>query len=146
LNLKLLEELGSGQPQNDSGGWVREMSMAEQTSEPPVITCTLAPTDLKARLAAIAELNAAALVSHRRDDLRLVLIYAAVAREQVVSMVRGERACCGFLTFEIGEERGGVRVTIDAPESARDAAESVFESFRSKTTNQVDCKCCGTVS
>jgi hypothetical protein len=56
--------------------------MGEQTSEPP----------------AIAELNAATLVSHRRDDLRLELTYAAAAREQVESMVRGEQACCAFLT------------------------------------------------
>jgi hypothetical protein len=72
--------------------------MGEQTSEPPAIACTLPPAEFKARLTAIAELNAAALVSHRRDDLRLELTYAAAAREQVESMVRGEQACCAFLT------------------------------------------------
>jgi hypothetical protein len=122
------------------------MSMAEETSEPPAIACTLAPADFKARLTAIAELNAAALVSHRRDDLRLELIYAAAAREQVVSMVRGEQACCAFLTFDVHEENGDIRVVIEAPEDAREAAEIVFEPFRSKTARQAGCSCCGPAS
>lgn len=120
--------------------------MAEQTSEPPAIACTLAPADFKARLAAIAELNAAALVSHRRDDLRLELTYAAAAREQVVSMVRGEQTCCAFLTFDIREEDDGVHVIIEAPENAREAAETVFEPFRSKPARQAGCGCCGPAS
>ena len=41
--------------------------MGEQTSEPPAVACTLAPADFRA---AIAKLNVAAMVSHRRDDLR----------------------------------------------------------------------------
>jgi len=59
--------------------------MAKQSSEPVAITCTLAPADFKARLGAIARLNAIALLSHRRGDLRLELTYATAARSRSAS-------------------------------------------------------------
>jgi hypothetical protein len=99
--------------------------------------------DFQARVAWIAELNAAALQSHRSDDLRLELAYAASAREQVLQMVRGEQACCAFLAFEVSDEPGLVRVTIQAPEAARDVAETVFEPFQSKKGVQESCSCRG---
>jgi hypothetical protein len=45
--------------------------------EPPVIACTLSTGDLETRLAWIAELNRTALLSERRDGLRLELTYVA---------------------------------------------------------------------
>lgn len=120
--------------------------MAEHTSEPPAIACMLAPAEFRARRTAIAELNDAALLTRRRDDMRLELTYAAVARERVVGMVRGEQACCGFLTFDIHEENGGIRVVIEAPEAAREAVETIFEPFRSKTARQTGCGCRGVAS
>lgn len=120
--------------------------MTKHTPEPPAIACTLAPADFEARLAEIAELNDAALLAHRRDGLRLELVYATTARERVVGMVRGEQACCGFLTFDISEEEVGIRVVIEAPEAARAMAESIFEPFRSKTPRQTGCGCCEGVS
>jgi hypothetical protein len=119
------------------------MNMVERVGEPPAIACTLGPADFKARLATIAALNSAALLSHRRDDLRLELVYAVKARAQVLEMVRSEQACCAFLTFEIRDEAGGVHVIIEAPEGAREAAETVFEPFRSKAVSQAACPCCG---
>jgi hypothetical protein len=115
--------------------------VTKHTPEPPAIACTLAPADFESRLAEIAELNSAALLAHRRD-LRLEIIYAATARARVVGMFRGEQACCGFLTFDIRAEKGGIRVVIEAPEAARATAESVFEPFRSKTLRQTGCGCC----
>jgi len=103
---------------------------AEQSDAAPV-ACTLGAGDLKARIAAIADLNHRALRGHRRDDLRLELTYAADAREAVLAMVRGEQACCGFLAFEVNDERDAVRVVIRAPERAREAADIVFAAFLS---------------
>jgi hypothetical protein len=119
--------------------------MTDLQREPEPIACSLGAGDFQARVAWIAELNAAALQSHRRDDLRLELTYAASASEQVLQMVRGEQACCAFLTFEVRDEPGLVRVTIQAPEAAREAAETVFEPFQSKTGVE-SCSCCGTAT
>jgi hypothetical protein len=107
--------------------------MTDQPSAPALAACTLEAGDFKARLAWIAELNKSSLRDHRRDDLRLELVYAADARDRVLQMVSGEQACCAFLKFEVRDEPGAVRVIIDAPEAAREAAETVFEQFRSRT-------------
>ena len=123
--------------------------MAERISEPPppepppLTACTLEAADFKARLVAIAALNSAALLNHRSDDLWLELVYAAAAREQVLEVVRSEQACCAFLTFEVREDSGSVRVLIEAPEAAHEAAGTVFELLRSKAPSQVGCSCCG---
>jgi hypothetical protein len=116
--------------------------MTDQLSEPAPIACTLEADDFKARLAWIAELNKSSLRGQRRDDLRLELVYAANARDRVLQMVRGEQGCCAFLTFEVRDEPGAVRVIIGAPEAAREAAETVFETFQSKTPSQAGCSCC----
>jgi hypothetical protein len=120
--------------------------MTDQLSEAAPIACALGASDFKARLAWIADLNNAALRDHRRDDLRLELTYAAEAREQVLQMIRGEQECCAFLTFDVRDEPGVVRVIIQAPEAARDAAEAVFEPFQSKTPTQGGYGCCAVAS
>ena len=45
------------------------------------------------------------------------------------AMVDGERTCCAFLGFDVAERADAVTVTITAPESAREAAEALFEPF-----------------
>ena len=120
--------------------------MADQFSEMPAIACTLSAQDFKARLDSIAQLNSAALLSHHREDLRLELIYDAKARARVLEMVAGEEACCAFLAFEVRDARDTVQVIICAPESARTAAETVFEPFRSKASAKAGCACCGTAT
>lgn len=113
--------------------------MTAEPSEHPPIACTLGAGDFKARLGWIAELNDASLRDHRQGDLRLELVYAPEARELVHEMVRREQACCAFLSFEVVEEQGAVRVVISAPEAAREAATTLFELFRSKTADQAGC-------
>jgi hypothetical protein len=53
----------------------------------------------------------------------------------------GRRTCCAFLTFEVREEHGALRVIVEAPERARDAAKSLFEALYSKTPGQQTCGC-----
>jgi hypothetical protein len=99
------------------------------TSEAAPIACTLAPGDFDNRLAWIAELARDALREHRRDDLVLQLTYAPEAAHRVREMVRRERTCCAFLTFDLREDPDGVRLIIAAPEDARAAADALFEQF-----------------
>jgi len=117
--------------------------MSNALSDTAPVACTLAAGDLKARLTAIADLNRRALRHQRRHDLQLELTYAAEARDEVLLMVRGERECCAFLDFEIHDEPGAVRVVIRAPERAREAADTAFESFMSPVLVNSGCSCRG---
>ncbi len=93
------------------------------------IACTLAAGDYKARLAWIAELNARALTSHRREGLLLHLQYRPDALAQVQELVRRESACCGFLKFDLEPASSVVELTITAPPEAEGAAETLFNAF-----------------
>jgi hypothetical protein len=93
------------------------------------IACTLAPGAFKDRLAWIAALNKDALRNYARRDLVLELSYAPEARERVHEMVRNERSCCAFLAFELREAGNEIRLTVTAPETAREAADTLFKQF-----------------
>ena len=97
--------------------------------EPSPIACTLTPGAYKDRLAWIAALNRDALRKHARRDLVLELSYAPEARERVREMVRNEQRCCAFLGFELHEGTNEVYLTVTAPETAREAADALFEPF-----------------
>jgi len=105
--------------------------MTDQSPDTAPIACTLGAGEFQARVAGLAALNAAALRHVRRDDLVLELTYAPGARDDVLEMVRRERECCGFLGFNVRDDALGVRVVVTAPEAARAAADTLFESFAS---------------
>lgn len=107
--------------------------MSTDTPQTPAIACTLGPGDFKERLAWIGEVNRSALRGHRRDGLRLELIYAPDAVAQVRDMVSRERNCCAFLSFDLHEDATAVRLVIEAPEAARGAADALLEPFLSLT-------------
>jgi hypothetical protein len=121
--------------------------MPDQAPDGPPIACTLSAGDFVKRLAGIAKLNAAALMGRRRRDLTLELTYRVDAAAEVLRMVRGEQECCAFLAFEVRQEPDAVRVSITAPEAARDAAAVMFEAFQAKAAPSADwasgCGCCG---
>jgi hypothetical protein len=100
----------------------------DKGTEPP-IACTLQGGSYQERLDWIAELARDGLHSHNRTDLVLELRFAAEVVARVREMVRKEEACCAFLAFELGEADGEVRLTITAPEKARDVADGLFEQF-----------------
>ena len=104
------------------------------TQENQPIACTLGDDELRDRRAWIAELTRDALRRHQRDDLVLYLYYLPDAAIRVHEMVRLERACCAFLTFEIAERPDHVLLTIAAPEAAREAASAMFGQFISPTS------------
>jgi hypothetical protein len=115
--------------------------MTMTREEPPPIMCTLAAGDYKDRLAWIADLNRDALRGKNREDLRLELTYAPEAAERVREMVRREQDCCSFLAFDIREDADAVRLSITAPEEAREAAELLFEPFQSTNSRGAACGC-----
>ena len=68
-------------------------------------------------------------MGHDRNGLVLTLRYAPEAVERVRAMVASEQHCCAFLNFDVREQPDVVRVTITAPENARDAADELLEQF-----------------
>jgi hypothetical protein len=102
--------------------------MRTATTNQP-IACTLQGGTYADRLAWIAQLARDGLCRHERRDLILELRYAPAVIARVPEMVRREQECCAFLTFDVEERGDEVRVTIAAPERARDPADLVFEPF-----------------
>ena len=111
------------------------------TSEAEPIACTLAPCEYKDRIGWIGALTRDALRSHIRKSLTLELHYAAGARDRVREMVRNEQTCCAFLRFEIRDDPDQVVVTVTAPETAREAADALFEQFVAGAPVQSGCGC-----
>jgi hypothetical protein len=110
------------------------------------IACTLAPGAFKDRLAWIAALNKDALRKYARRDLVLELSYAREARERVHEMVRNEQACCAFLAFELHEAGNEIRLTVTAPERAREAADALFAQFVASAPAPSSCACATSAS
>ena len=106
------------------------------------IACTLTAADHDARLRLIADLNREALKAHERRDLRLELAYARKAGERLRELVRMEQECCAFLHFELAEAGNEIRLTITAPERAREAADTLFGQFLPAATANAGCACC----
>jgi hypothetical protein len=88
-------------------------------------------------------LNREALLDHERRDLILKLRYAPEAYSRVQEMVRGKQKCCAFLDYDRRESTHDVRLTITAPEEAREAAEALFETFvaQARTSASRSCAC-----
>ncbi len=101
--------------------------MPDHASTP--IACTLQSADYATRLAWIAALMGDALVECTRRDLTLGLRFAPEARDRVRELVARERACCGFLTFDLRAEPDAIRLMITVPEAAREAADALLEQF-----------------
>ena len=113
------------------------------SSERPPIACTLTAGNFKDRIAWIGELTRDALRSYERQDLALDLRYTPEAADRVREMVRKEQECCAFLTFEIHENVDELRLTITAPEQAREAADQLFEQFAASAPTKPVLGCCG---
>lgn len=113
------------------------MTIAESSP----IACALAPGAFKDRASQIADLNRDALRKHARRDLVLELSYAPEARERVREMVRNEQRCCGFLDFQLRETADDIRLTVTAPETAREATDALFKQFIVGTPAPSSCGC-----
>jgi len=96
---------------------------------------------MKRRFAAIRELNSTGLRRSEQRGLVLDLWYAREHACGVRQMVAQEQACCEFLLFSLRDEPEGIRLTITAPEDARDAVDVLFEHFAASTESRAACGC-----
>jgi hypothetical protein len=102
--------------------------VAATPSAQPLTYC-LSAGAYRNRIAWIESLTRRALRNHARDDLVLGLAYAPEAAADVRKMVEEECLCCAFLMFDLKEEADCIRVTITAPQAARDSANMLFGHF-----------------
>jgi hypothetical protein len=93
------------------------------------IACNLGAGEFKARMEWVQELSAKSLRRHRRDGLTLELTYDRGAAADVQELVLRERACCGFLRFDVRESVDAVHLTITAPPEAQGAADELLAHF-----------------
>jgi hypothetical protein len=98
-------------------------------SESPPIARALGSDDFEDRIGWIRELSAKSLRSHRRDGLMLELTYDTSAAADVHDLIRREKACCGFLRFDVRESAHAVHLTITARPEAQSAADDLFAHF-----------------
>jgi hypothetical protein len=93
----------------------------------PLIACTLDDDDQGARLAEWKQLLSR---STAREATPTGLRYSFVASDPLETRVRdlvaAERACCGFLHFQIGVEGGELLMSVSAPAEAQDALRFIF--------------------
>lgn len=104
------------------------------TNDDVPIACTLGGADYAERLRWIDALNRDGLRGYERREGAVELRYDAAVRDRVRELVRRESECCAFLAFALDESAGDVRLTITAPERARDMADLLFEPFLTPST------------
>ncbi|OOO44665.1 hypothetical protein BS629_28015 [Rhizobium leguminosarum bv. viciae USDA 2370] len=93
------------------------------------MACTLDGGDFKKRAAEIKRLASSSLLEVVRKGLSIELIYDGAARLELQELVRKERECCAFLDFDLKQEVDTIRLTITAPEEARESAGALFSHF-----------------
>jgi hypothetical protein len=103
--------------------------MAKDTSA----ACSLEANDLKQRLAEIAEVGAAGLISRDRDGLRHLLRFRADAdtRRRLKEIVVAEAKCCSFLDLALSEKDGELILVVAAPQDAQGLADGLADVFGS---------------
>ncbi|WP_179040451.1 hypothetical protein [Rhizobium leguminosarum] len=101
----------------------------DEKSDAPPIACTLDAGDFKNRTAQIEALASRHLRHLTRQRLSIELTYASEALSELRDLVLKEKECCAFLDFDLREDRDSVRLRITAPETARDAADTLFTHF-----------------
>lgn len=112
------------------------------TSQETPIACALTGGNFRDRIAWIAELARESLQGYEQYDLMLELRYDLDAAERVGEMVRKEKECCAFLTFDLRQDARTVHLTITAPEEARGAAGMLFEQFAGSSDCRAASTCC----
>jgi hypothetical protein len=104
--------------------------MPELTPLP--IACKLSADGARERSGWLEEIGRAALIDGRRDRDRLRLRFRAGSRPELEALVRAESECCAFLSFELREASGEVRLDISGPAGA----EPVLDGFLAALAGQ----------
>jgi hypothetical protein len=92
------------------------------------IACSLGADELPKRLAEIRAVGADALIAAEPDG-RLRFRGDPRTRARLEAIVAAERDCCAFLTFDLGEDRGELTLSIAGPPDAEPVARDLRAAF-----------------
>lgn len=95
----------------------------------PAPHCTLEFSEMTARLERLRRLAENSLTSHELRAGVLRLTYCAEAAAEVKAVVELERACCGFLDFDVKEGASSITLTITAPAPFGETTAWLFAQF-----------------
>ena len=100
-------------------------------SEERPIACLLGAAELEQRVATIAEVGAASLLSRSTPAGRHLLRFrpSIQTRERLEEIVAAESECCSFLDLALTEEDGELVLSIAAPDDGQETAAALAEAF-----------------
>lgn len=103
------------------------------TEDNPVVACSLAADELRARLDEIAAIGAAALLAAERRGKQRLLWFRKDpgVRARLERVVAAERRCCPFLELDLGADGDRLRLAISAPPEGQAAAAELAAAFGS---------------
>ena len=104
--------------------------MAELTPLP--IACTLTADAARERIGWLEDIGRSALIEGRREGDRLRLRFRAESQHDVEAFVRAESECCRFLSFDLGQVDGELRLDIAGPAGS----EPVLDGFLAALSGQ----------
>jgi hypothetical protein len=96
------------------------------------IACSLATTELPARLAELTTLGRDALTDVLHEPGHAELRFAAGdgARDRIEAIVQAEARCCPFLKMDVRDEPGLLVLSITAPPDAALVLGELVDAFR----------------
>jgi hypothetical protein len=92
------------------------------------LACSLDAKSLEARVAEIEALGRASLLATEPDGT-LRFRAAPETRSELERIVAAEAECCAFLSFDLSEQDGELRLRIHAPEGAETIAAELTAAF-----------------
>jgi hypothetical protein len=99
------------------------------TSELP-LACSLHGAEARERLVQIAAVGEAGLLAVEADTAGATLRFRPEVRERLDAIVAAEAECCPFLSLDLAEEPGMLRLTISAPADAEPVLHDLVAAFR----------------
>jgi hypothetical protein len=95
------------------------------------IACSLGSSDLRLRLAAIAEIGRQSLIDHDIDAGRHVLRFRldATTRKRLEEIIAAEAKCCSFLDLILDERGGELVLSVAAPQDGQAVADEFAATF-----------------
>src|SRR3954469_17476204 len=96
------------------------------------LACSLNGAEARDRLLQMAAVGEACLLDIKANTTTSRLRFRPEVRERLQSIVAAEAECCPFLSLDLSEEPGAVRLTIAAPAGAAPTLEGLVAAFRGR--------------
>jgi hypothetical protein len=93
--------------------------------------CSLDASDLRRRIAAIAELGAESLIGRETDGARHLLRFRSnrATRRRLEEIVAAEARCCSFLDLSLREQDDELVLSVAAPQGGQPVADELAAAF-----------------